>query len=773
MWNEIKPSAAADAGGAAKTIARIGSAGKPIKSGARIGEENKTERADGKAKTIIITVAALPVLALATLARTGGIYGFGAGIMLAFVLLKTPVSVLIEYCLVALLLGGSVAEKAAGLFGAGIAAALNVAIGKKKYAFPIITGSVFLGAAGCAFIPDGNLVIGLVSAFVTAATGYAAFVAFRPVLSGERGTKTERGCQAIMLAILALGASGLKAGGFDFSYAMGLFSVACVSRIYGAKESVIAAFCVGLGASAYDFSVYGIAFFVLVGAANAFFSSAPRLIGVAASVMAAVGFKLYFNVDCTDTLWVLAAIAAGGAAYCVIPQKAFDFVSVRVAEPPRGYDGLLVEGELARTEEYLKNLASAFDEMSKAFVETRDDGNFSAAVFDSTRDICDNCGKCKAAGFDYVSALDKLCEASVRKGRAEITDVPFLCQTECKNAAKLIKRASDSVYELAAERNRRAEIEKERNVVAKFASLTADILSRAAKNSVVKVGSAGNESTAEEELLARGVNVRGIMTAGERVNVVAADCDEKVIADVFGKVYGSAYDVKSIRRAGGIDRVTLTPRPAFDAVVGASTLPAVKGASGDGYSTLKLGGDKLMIALCDGMGRGREAKKTSERAISLIENFYRAGFDHEFIISAVNRFLAFGKDESFSAFDVLVLDLSDLSYTLVKLASPASFVRSGDDVFMIEGNSLPLGSPCPVTPTVYRGEGKEGDVIMLCTDGVTDALGLAETGEILKTIDTTSPRTLSDYTIEAASARVAKGDRDDMTAVSVRLMRRV
>ncbi|MFR6640344.1 MAG: hypothetical protein ACLUSP_02525 [Christensenellales bacterium] len=33
---------------------------------------------------------------------------------------------------------------------------------------------------------------------------------------GRRGTKTERGCQAIMLAILALGASGLKAGGSIF-----------------------------------------------------------------------------------------------------------------------------------------------------------------------------------------------------------------------------------------------------------------------------------------------------------------------------------------------------------------------------------------------------------------------------------------------------------------------------------------------------------------------------------------------------------------------------
>ncbi|MFR6640345.1 MAG: hypothetical protein ACLUSP_02530 [Christensenellales bacterium] len=38
-------------------------------------------------------------------------------------------------------------------------------------------------------------------------------------------------------------------------------------------------------------------------------------------MMAAVGFKLYFNVDYTDTLWVLAAIAAGGAAYCVIRKR--------------------------------------------------------------------------------------------------------------------------------------------------------------------------------------------------------------------------------------------------------------------------------------------------------------------------------------------------------------------------------------------------------------------------------------------------------------------
>ncbi|MFR6640346.1 MAG: hypothetical protein ACLUSP_02535 [Christensenellales bacterium] len=170
--------------------------------------------------------------------------------------------------------------------------------------------------------------------------------------------------------------------------------------------------------------------------------------------------------------------------------------------------------------------------MSKAFVENRDDGNFSAAVFDSTRDICDNCGKCKAA--DSITSPRSTNSAKRRFVKvAEITDVPFL--SDGKNAAKLIKRASDSVYELAAERNRRAEIERTQRRGEVRVAHSRYSFARG-ENSVVKVGSAGNESTAEEEL-ARGVNVRGIMTAGERVNVVAADCDEKVIADVFGKVY--------------------------------------------------------------------------------------------------------------------------------------------------------------------------------------------------------------------------------------------
>ena len=773
MWNEIKSPAARGMGGAGVKT-RVGAAGKPIESKARIGEKVKTEHSGGK-RNLIITAAALPVLALAIIARSGEIFGFGAGIMIALLLRGAPVYTLIEYCALTVLLGGGVAEKASGLFGVGVAAALALILKKKNCLFPVTLPSAFAAMASCSFIPGGSVPAGMVSAFVAVATAYAASVGIRPLLSLERGSKTELGCQEIILFTLSLGASGLKAGDFDFSYALGFLAIASIGKIYGAKASVMAAVCVGLGRAACDFSANGIGFFVLIGAAYALFSSAPRLISAAASLFAAVGFKLYFNVDYTDTLWVLASLSAGGAAYCLLPKKWFSIASEYVAEPERGYDGILVESELARTSEYLTSLAAVFGEMSDSFVKTDKAENAFGAVRTAVKEICEKCGRCRAAGFNYDEATDKLCEVTIRKGRAEISDVPFFCQTECPHVAKLIKQASDAVYAIETERKRVLAVEKERNAVAAFASQVSAILRKAAGGVRFRVGSLAEETLAEEELLARGVRVRGIMTAGERINVLtAATDDEQTVADVAGKICGGAYEPKSKTSIGsGLKTVALTPRPAFDAVIGTSSLPAVKGASGDGYSLVRLDGNRLMIALCDGMGRGKEAEKTGERAINLIESFYRAGFDHDFVISATNKFLAFGKEENFAAFDALILDLGDLSYTIVKLASPATLIKSDGNVFSIEGSSLPLGAPCPIVPSVYQGTGKDGDEIVLCTDGVTDVLGERETGEILRNSETLSPRALSDLIVGCAAKRAAGTKRDDMTVVSVRLMRRV
>lgn len=63
---------------------------------------------------------------------------------------------------------------------------------------------------------------------------------------------------------------------------------------------------------------------------------------------------------------------------------------------------------------------------------------------------------------------------------------------------------------------------------------------------------------------------------------------------------------------------------------------------------MKTDNGKCIVALCDGMGSGSNAEKMSETAIGLVENFYRAGFDSDTILSCVNHLLVGCGNEVFA-----------------------------------------------------------------------------------------------------------------------------
>ena len=64
----------------------------------------------------------------------------------------------------------------------------------------------------------------------------------------------------------------------------------------------------------------------------------------------------------------------------------------------------------------------------------------------------------------------------------------------------------------------------------------------------------------------------------------------------------------------------------------------------------------IYLPICDGMGSGDNAYNISKLSISLIENFYKAGFDNEIILSSVNKLLSLSEQENFSTIDLAVLD---------------------------------------------------------------------------------------------------------------------
>ena len=132
-------------------------------------------------------------------------------------------------------------------------------------------------------------------------------------------------------------------------------------------------------------------------------------------------------------------------------------------------------------------------------------------------------------------------------------------------------------------------------------------------------------------------------------------------------------------------------KPNFNVALDLQTESSRKRSVGDTHSFIKISKDKFLLALCDGMGSGVQAEKTSNISISLVENFYKAGFDNDIILSSVNRLLVCANEEAFTAVDIAVINLEKGLCDFIKLGSPTSVVKCNGIVQFIAGGSLPLG----------------------------------------------------------------------------------
>ena len=258
---------------------------------------------------------------------------------------------------------------------------------------------------------------------------------------------------------------------------------------------------------------------------------------------------------------------------------------------------------------------------------------------------------------------------------------------------------------------------------------------------------------------------KGLATA--TLVVREKDADKPQLDQVITKHLGK-MTVKSVTNhsTGWVSRCYVSAPPLGIATGTSQSTKKGSTHTGDTFSVLPLGTDKMLLAVCDGMGSGEEASGGANAAMALVESFYTAGIDDEAVLSLINKLLVVRNHDSFQALDLCVVDLRRKQADFIKLGAPESVIRHADRIETVEGGALPIGILESVTPKVSRVKVDEGDMIVMCSDGITESIGIEGVVRMIEQNPTVNPKTMARLTVEDA---LFVNEDDDKTVLCARL----
>lgn len=253
------------------------------------------------------------------------------------------------------------------------------------------------------------------------------------------------------------------------------------------------------------------------------------------------------------------------------------------------------------------------------------------------------------------------------------------------------------------------------------------------------------------------------VTTKELVQIISECCERNM---VLGKdertILGSEYCT-----------ITCVEAPKFHTIQGVAKIgKGRRKISGDNFSMIDLPCGKQGTILSDGMGAGEMACKESQRIVELLEELLNAGFPTETALQMMNTALVMGRDEvRFSTMDMTVFDLYTGQCEFIKAGAATTFIKRKDGVESIRSTSLPIGVVSDLEIDKQKAELCDGDLVIMVTDGVMDALPVGEQEILMKVIlegiQKTNPREIAQRILEQVLECSGELPMDDMTVLVV------
>lgn len=219
--------------------------------------------------------------------------------------------------------------------------------------------------------------------------------------------------------------------------------------------------------------------------------------------------------------------------------------------------------------------------------------------------------------------------------------------------------------------------------------------------------------------------------------------------------------------------ITCIEGPGFHTLQGVAKIgKGCEKISGDNFSMLELPGGKQGVILSDGMGAGEKAFRESAMVVEVLEELLTAGFPKETALQMLNTALVIGREDvRFSTIDMSLFDLYTGKCEIAKAGASTTFIKRADRVESVKSTSLPMGVVSKLEVDQTEKELQDGDMVIMITDGVMDALPVGEQDFLMKMIiegtNFSNPKEMAHHILEQVLECSGEVPLDDMTVLVV------
>lgn len=491
--------------------------------------------------------------------------------------------------------------------------------------------------------------------------------------------------------------------------------------------------------------------------------------------------------------------------FLLIPNKTLNLFKINLLDDIK--NGLTLDDINKRlvelTSKRLKDLSQVLKQLSNTFNtaspdEITEDDNLAKLYNQLTYRICSNCHMAKNCWekdfYNTYKEIFNLILIIENKDNLSEENIPAFFTDHCLKTPQFI----DTIKSYIASYKKNYYLQKRMAESKKLVSAQLEGLSLIVKDLAVELKpefkfNRQMEDRIRLQLADRGIRVDSlyVMDYGKGKMEVSIDkgscygkrfCSSEIPA-VVSEVLGNRVIVKTtqctLRDGCSSCQLRLIPAESYEVAVGTAAVPkSPSSVSGDTYTFNKLENGRFMLAISDGMGTGEMAAEESDAALSLLEQLLGAGFDNETAIKTINSALILRSvQDTFSTIDMALIDLYSAELDLIKIGAPASFIKRGKDVEILEACSLPIGIIEDIQLESIERKLLPGDFIIMVSDGLLDDPDKDVKQEewlkgIISNIETRNPQEMADIILETVITANNQCIRDDMTVMVAKLWER-